>query len=79
MSTLRCIVCRVTHHLVGVKEVAEKLGVTTARVVQIANAYEDFPAPVARLASGRVWRTQDVERWMSRHEDRRPGRPPRSS
>jgi len=35
-----------------------------------------FPEPVARLASGRVWRREDVEAfaraWNRRRADRRP-------
>jgi len=65
-----------THHLVGVREVAEMLGVSTARVVQISADYSDFPDPEVELASGRVWKRLEVERWVKRHPDRRPGRPP---
>jgi len=66
-----------THHLVGVAELSEMLGVSRQRAVQIADAYTDFPAPDVELASGRVWQRSSVERWIEKHPDRRPGRPPK--
>ena len=68
-----------THHLVGVAEVAKMLRVSRQRVVQIVDAYSDFPSPEVELASGRVWRRTAVERWITEHPDRRPGRPAQSS
>jgi prophage regulatory protein len=65
----------VTRHLVGLAELAEMLAVSKQRAVQIADAYSDFPAPEVDLASGRVWRRADVERWIRKHPVRRPGRP----
>jgi predicted DNA-binding transcriptional regulator AlpA len=67
----------VTHHLVGVAEVAKMLGVSRQRAVQIVTAYPDFPAPEVELASGRVWNRSAVEKWMRKHPVRRPGRPSR--
>jgi predicted DNA-binding transcriptional regulator AlpA len=64
----------VTHHLVGVVEVAKMLGVSRQRVYQLAKTYPDFPQPEVVLAAGRVWSTKDIEGWMRRHA-RRPGRP----
>ncbi len=61
--------------LVGVSEVGGLLGVSRQRVDQLAKAYEDFPAPVAELASGRVWRRQDIKAWLKAHPQRSPGRP----
>ncbi|MDQ3641791.1 MAG: helix-turn-helix domain-containing protein [Actinomycetota bacterium] len=61
--------------LVGIAEIAEMLGVSRQRVGQLASSYDDFPAPVAELAAGRIWNRADVERWMAAHPDRRPGRP----
>ncbi len=63
-----------TSHLVGVTEVARILGVSGPRVVQIADAYPDFPQPEVVLAAGRVWRRSSIEEWVRRHPDRRPGR-----
>jgi prophage regulatory protein len=63
--------------LIGFKELPAVLGIgrsTAARYVKRA----DFPEPVERLASGPVWRREDVEAWG---RDRRPnpkgGRPPK--
>lgn len=50
-----------TSDLVGVSEVAERLGWPTGKVSTYA-ARGLFPEPVAELASGRIWRWQDVER-----------------
>jgi prophage regulatory protein len=66
-----------THHLVGLTEIAEMLEVTPQRVAQIVKAYGDFPAPDAELASGRVWKRRDVDRWIKAHPSRPRGRPPR--
>jgi len=63
------------HHLVGVAELAELLGVSRQRAVQIADSFQDFPEPEVELASGRVWKRSDVESWIARHPNRRSGRP----
>jgi predicted DNA-binding transcriptional regulator AlpA len=49
--------------LVGVTEVREILGVSRQRVHQLIRDREDFPEPVAELASGRVWLRKDIEMW----------------
>jgi ATP-dependent Clp protease ATP-binding subunit ClpC len=64
----------VSHHLVGVAEIAELLGVSRQRVDQIASSYPDFPAPEAELAAGRIWARAAVREWMAVHPERRPGR-----
>jgi len=64
----------VQDELMGPAEIAQLLGVTQGRVSQLARDYDDFPAPVAELAIGRVWKRSDVEAWVARHPDRRPGR-----
>jgi len=48
--------------LVGLTEIAAMFGVSPQRVDQLA-AVETFPAPVATLAAGRVWKRVDVEKW----------------
>ncbi|MDQ6949493.1 MAG: DNA-binding protein [Actinomycetota bacterium] len=48
--------------LVGLKEIAEMLGVTTSRAHQLA-ATTDFPTPEAEISAGRIWRREDVEAW----------------
>ena len=58
--------------LVGASEIAKLLGVTRQRVNQLAKE-PSFPAPVAQLGLGAVWRTEDVLRWIDEH---RPGSRP---
>jgi prophage regulatory protein len=48
--------------LVGLTEIAERLGVSAQRVDQLARR-DDFPEPVAVLAAGRIWRLGDIEDW----------------
>lgn len=54
-----------SHHLMGVAEIAQLLGVSRQRVTQLAKA-EGFPRPVASLAAGPVWESADVEAWGRR-------------
>lgn len=51
-----------THHLMGLTEIATLLGVSRQRAGQLAAA-EGFPVPAARLAAGPVWERVDVEAW----------------
>lgn len=60
--------------LVGVSEIADRLGVSRARVHQLAKR-ADWPEPVARLSAGTIWLRADVERWIAEHPVRPPGRP----
>jgi prophage regulatory protein len=55
----------VTHHLVGVAEVAAMLGVTRQRVNQLVSR-PDFPKPEVELSAGRIWRREEVETWARR-------------
>lgn len=48
--------------LVGTAEIAELLGVTNQRVDQLSRT-DAFPAPIAVLAAGRIWKRDDIERW----------------
>ena len=52
-----------THHLVGVTEIATMLGVSRQRVHQIIKEDAGFPAPTAILTGGSVWERVAVERW----------------
>ena len=65
--------------LVGIRELADLLGVTRQRASQIA-AMRTFPAPLAKLAAGPVWNkaslTWFLEDWA--REPRRPGPKPGS-
>jgi len=53
--------------LMGAHEIRIRLGgVSRQRAYQITSR-ADFPAPVADLAQGKVWLTDDVEVWMKAH------------
>lgn len=56
-----------TSHLLATKEAADLLGVSRQRVLQLIDAYDDFPAPVAELSAGRIWAREDVEAWARKH------------
>jgi hypothetical protein len=67
------LIVEVEPALVGVAEAAELLGWDKRRVATYVER-GSFPAPVASLASGRVWRRADVEafaRAFRRRQDRR--------
>lgn len=51
-----------TAELVGVKEVAEMLGVRVATVSSYLSRGQ-MVKPLATLACGPVWLRQDIERW----------------
>jgi prophage regulatory protein len=51
-----------THHLMGVTEMADLLRLSRQRCDQLSRT-KGFPDPVVELASGRVWNTEDVKRW----------------
>lgn len=53
----------VEEELVGTAEVAELLGLTRQRVQQLTRD-ADFPAPIAKLSAGWIWRRSDVEQWL---------------
>jgi prophage regulatory protein len=56
--------------LMGAHEIRMLLGgITRQRVYQLT-CRPDFPAPVADLSQGKVWRTADVQRWVTNR--RRP-------
>ncbi|MBW4701227.1 AlpA family transcriptional regulator [Micromonospora sp. RL09-050-HVF-A] len=61
--------------LVASQEVQEMLGVSRTRAYQITNS-KTFPDPAAVLSVGRIWLTEDVERWIRDHrpdlQDREP-------
>lgn len=62
--------------VVGVAEVAELLGVTKQRASMITQR-DDFPAPIAKLASGPVWRAGAISTFKDGWR-RKPGRPRKS-
>lgn len=63
MSTDNCYSLRMTHHLVGVAEIAELLGLSRQRVNAIATSDGDFPAPEVVLSAGKIWTREAVEGW----------------
>ncbi|MGH2359236.1 MAG: hypothetical protein ACRDGM_01670 [bacterium] len=58
--------------LVGIRELAELLGLTRQRASQIA-AMRDFPAPLAKLAAGPVWNKANLT-WFLEDWARQPRR-----
>ena len=66
------LVVQETPELVGVSEAAAILGWDRRRVATYVDRGA-FPAPLAALASGRVWRRDDVEAF-ARDRARRKGR-----
>jgi prophage regulatory protein len=52
--------------LMGAQEIAERLQVSRQRVQQLTER-ADWPAPYATLSLGRVWRANDIERWIAEH------------
>lgn len=51
------------HHLVGVAEIADMLGVSRQRVNAIVQTHDDFPEPAAVLSAGRIWERSAIESW----------------
>ena len=62
------------HHLVGLTEIAEMLGVSRQRVHQISQEDPTFPKPDAVLSAGLIWKRKAIENWA-----RRTGRLPEAS
>lgn len=53
-------------HLMGAREIEERLGIGRQRVYQLTTR-ADWPEPYDTLAMGKVWRTEDVEAWIKQH------------
>jgi predicted DNA-binding transcriptional regulator AlpA len=68
-STIRAVT-----ELLGLTDIARLLGRSKPVVVGYAQR-PDFPRPLGKTASGRVWRRSDIERWRSRHFPPKIGRP----
>lgn len=49
--------------LVGTKEIADMLGVSSQRVHQLL-ASPQFPKPLAVLSAGMIWDRADIEEWI---------------
>lgn len=61
----------------GLTEVARMLGVSKQRV-HVLSARDDFPAPVAKLAAGPVWRAGDLSTFSAGWK-RKGGRPKKTN
>ena len=59
--------------LAGVAELAELFGVSRQRMSEL-RMRKDFPAPLAELAAGPVWKVANLRRFLDSWE-RKPGRP----
>ncbi|WP_239348321.1 DNA-binding protein [Frankia sp. Cj5] len=57
--------------LMGTAEIAACLGVSRVRVHQIVTSDPSFPEPLAEIKAGKIWRADEVIRWIAEH------RPPR--
>lgn len=49
--------------LVGVAEIAQRIGVEVGTVQSWRRRHDDFPEPIARLSAGLVWAWPDVDDW----------------
>lgn len=59
---------KLSGELVGVKEAAGLVGKDRANFLRDFASRADFPKPVARLASGQLWLSEDIERYMRKRE-----------
>jgi superfamily II DNA or RNA helicase/uncharacterized protein YuzE len=57
--------------IVGVKEAADMLGVEKSNFVRDFANKQDFPAPLAELASGRFWLRSEVQRYLQANPQNR--------
>lgn len=48
-------------------EVRMRLGGISRQRVYAITSHRNFPEPVAELAAGKIWRTEDVERWIAKY------------
>jgi predicted DNA-binding transcriptional regulator AlpA len=63
--------------LVGIAEIADMFGVARNTAWRWSRRAR-FPEPLARLASGPVWRREEIEAWGAEQLPLRTGRPPKS-
>lgn len=50
-------------------EIADYLGVSRQRVAVLVER-PNFPAPIAHLSVGRIWRTSEVRQWAASRPNR---------
>ena len=53
--------------LVGIAEIRDMLGGLSRQRANVIASRRDFPAPIATLRMGNVWRRADVEKWIKEH------------
>src|SRR5215212_4555569 len=68
---------RLSGELLGVKEAAELADKDRANFLRDLASRPDFPKPVAHLASGQLWLSKDVARYLNEHSSgpNNPSRP----
>lgn len=54
--------------IMGTKEAAEYLGVSTSAFSNLRNRYEDFPKPYAELTATPVFDRLDIQKWAEEHQ-----------
>lgn len=70
-TSLVSMVMSMGQHLMGSREIEQRLGVSRQRVNQLASR-ADWPRPYDELAMGKVWRKEDVEAWIREHRPELP-------
>jgi uncharacterized protein YuzE len=58
--------------LLGVKEAAQLVGKDRGNFIRDLASRPDFPKPVARVASGQLWFSKDIERYLEKRRDGAP-------
>jgi prophage regulatory protein len=53
--------------LIGLHEIAARLGGISRQRTHQLTRRTDFPEPYANLFQGQIWRVEDVEAWMRIH------------
>jgi predicted DNA-binding transcriptional regulator AlpA len=66
LSSSRAIIELMEFDLVGVPEIADRLGVSRTSVWRYIRR-EDFPEPVAQMSGKRIWKGADIDRWRKKN------------
>lgn len=53
--------------LMGAHEIRMRLGGISRQRVYAITSHRSFPAPVAELQQGKVWRASDVVKWIAKY------------
>ncbi|MEO3746499.1 hypothetical protein [Plantactinospora sp. B5E13] len=53
--------------LMGAHEIRMRLGGISRQRVYAITSHRSFPAPIADLQQGKVWRASDVEKWIAKY------------